>query len=102
MSQPEQDFAAGMTHAIEAIHAWQGTFGDYRTHPSVDVPAEEWRPLLAEYLARLTAPGEQYPFFHPHYAGQMLKPPHPVAAVGYLAAMLINPNNHALTITVLR
>jgi glutamate/tyrosine decarboxylase-like PLP-dependent enzyme len=26
----------------------------------------------------------------------MLKPPHPVATVGYLAAMLINPNNHAL------
>ena len=26
----------------------------------------------------------------------MLKPPHPAAVVGYLAAMLINPNNHAL------
>jgi glutamate/tyrosine decarboxylase-like PLP-dependent enzyme len=25
----------------------------------------------------------------------MLKPPHPVAVVGYLTAMLINPNNHA-------
>jgi glutamate/tyrosine decarboxylase-like PLP-dependent enzyme len=37
-----------------------------------------------------------YPFFHPRYAGQMLKPPHPVAVVGYLAAMLVNPNNHAL------
>ena len=36
------------------------------------------------------------PFFHPDYAGQMLKPPHPVAVAGYLAAMLVNPNNHAL------
>jgi glutamate/tyrosine decarboxylase-like PLP-dependent enzyme len=26
----------------------------------------------------------------------MLKPPHPVAVAGYLAAMTINPNNHAL------
>jgi glutamate/tyrosine decarboxylase-like PLP-dependent enzyme len=26
----------------------------------------------------------------------MLKPPHPVAVAGYLAAMLVNPNNHAL------
>ena len=26
----------------------------------------------------------------------MLKPPHPVAILGYLAAMRINPNNHAL------
>jgi glutamate/tyrosine decarboxylase-like PLP-dependent enzyme len=39
---------------------------------------------------------DHYPFFHPRYAGQMLQPPHPVAAAGYLAAMLINPNNHAL------
>jgi glutamate/tyrosine decarboxylase-like PLP-dependent enzyme len=39
---------------------------------------------------------DHYPFFHPRYAGQMLKPPHPVAAAGYLAAMMINPNNHAL------
>src|SRR5262249_35362498 len=30
------------------------------------------------------------------YAGQMLKPPHPAAVAGYLATMLINPNNHAL------
>ena len=26
----------------------------------------------------------------------MLKPPHPAAVIGYLTAMLINPNNHAL------
>ena len=37
-----------------------------------------------------------YPYFHPSYAGQMLKPPHPAAVAGYLAAMLVNPNNHAL------
>jgi glutamate/tyrosine decarboxylase-like PLP-dependent enzyme len=37
-----------------------------------------------------------YPFFHPRFAGQMLKPPHPIAVAGYLATMLINPNNHAL------
>src|ERR1700678_3034316 len=38
---------------------------------------------------------ENYPHFHPLYAGQMLKPPHPAAVVGYVAAMLVNPNNHA-------
>lgn len=37
-----------------------------------------------------------YPFFHPMYIGQMMKPPHPVASIGYLAAMMMNPNNHAL------
>ncbi len=36
-----------------------------------------------------------YPYFHPLYAGQMLKPPHPVARAAYALAMAINPNNHA-------
>jgi tyrosine decarboxylase / aspartate 1-decarboxylase len=37
-----------------------------------------------------------YPYFHPLYAGQMLKPPHPMARLAYSLAMWINPNNHAL------
>jgi len=48
----------------------------------------------------LTATAERlrdnYPYFHPLYAGQMLKPPHPVAELAYALAMTINPNNHAL------
>jgi glutamate/tyrosine decarboxylase-like PLP-dependent enzyme len=39
---------------------------------------------------------DNYPFGHPNYVGQMLKPPHPAAVLGYVTAMLINPNNHAL------
>src|SRR6266581_8470025 len=39
---------------------------------------------------------DNYPYFHPLYAGQMLKPPHPVARMVYALAMWINPNNHAL------
>jgi tyrosine decarboxylase/aspartate 1-decarboxylase len=39
---------------------------------------------------------DNYPYFHPLYAGQMLKPPHPVARLAYTLAMWINPNNHAL------
>jgi len=38
---------------------------------------------------------DNYPYFHPLYAGQMLKPPHPVARAAYALAMNINPNNHA-------
>lgn len=37
-----------------------------------------------------------YPYFHPLYAGQMLKPPHPVARLAYALTQWINPNNHAL------
>jgi tyrosine decarboxylase/aspartate 1-decarboxylase len=39
---------------------------------------------------------DNYPYFHPLYAGQMLKPPHPLARAAYALAMYINPNNHAL------
>jgi glutamate/tyrosine decarboxylase-like PLP-dependent enzyme len=49
--------------------------------------------VLNETAARLH---DNYPYFHPLYAGQMLKPPHPVARLAYALAMFINPNNHAL------
>ncbi len=39
---------------------------------------------------------DNYPYHHPLYAGQMLKPPHPVARLAYMLALWINPNNHAL------
>src|SRR6202162_5186358 len=49
--------------------------------------------VLYEVAERLR---DNYPYFHPLYAGQMLKPPHPVARAAYALAMWINPNNHAL------
>ncbi|MEN7343939.1 MAG: aminotransferase class V-fold PLP-dependent enzyme [Pseudomonadota bacterium] len=39
---------------------------------------------------------DNYPYAHPLYAGQMLKPPHPIARTAYQMAMWVNPNNHAL------
>lgn len=39
---------------------------------------------------------DNYPYFDELYAGQMLKPPHPVARLSYALAQYINPNNHAL------
>ncbi|MCP5091823.1 MAG: aminotransferase class I/II-fold pyridoxal phosphate-dependent enzyme, partial [Gammaproteobacteria bacterium] len=30
------------------------------------------------------------------YAGQMLKPPHPIARIAYAMSLWVNPNNHAL------
>jgi len=49
--------------------------------------------VLTEVADRLT---DNYPYFHPLYAGQMIKPPHPVARLAYALAQWINPNNHAL------
>jgi glutamate/tyrosine decarboxylase-like PLP-dependent enzyme len=39
---------------------------------------------------------DNYPYHHPLYVGQMLKPPHPIARLAYSLAMFLNPNNHAL------
>jgi len=49
--------------------------------------------ILGEAALRLR---DNYPYGHPLYAGQMLKPPHPVARAAYALAMSVNPNNHAL------
>ena len=49
--------------------------------------------VLLEVAGRLQ---DNYPYFHPLYAGQMLKPPHPVARLAYMLAIWLNPNNHAL------
>ena len=67
-------------------------FGPYKSHPSLEVDSDQLSRSFIELVERLR---NNYPFFHPRYAGQMLKPPHPVAMIGYVATMLINPNNHA-------
>src|SRR5881392_1497514 len=56
-------------------------------------PDAAQRAALAALAERLD---NTYPYADPHYAGQMLKPPHPVAWAAYAATMLLNPNNHAL------
>src|SRR5260221_2528752 len=58
---------------------------------SADVPA--MARVLAEVAQRMH---DNFPYFHPLYAGQMLKPPHPVARAASALAAWINPNNHAL------
>jgi len=63
-------------------------------------PLESQAPGIERLAETLNATAERlqdnYPYFHPLYAGQMLKPPHPVAMLAYALAMWINPNNHAL------
>src|SRR5215217_9475561 len=73
---------------LSGVEAWESRWGPL---PDTHLPEGlDW--LLDEYAARMDA---TLPFFHPRYAGQMLKAPHPVAVAGYLAAMIVNPNNHA-------
>lgn len=60
-------------------------------------PASGDRAAMLQILGQAaTRLHENYPYFHPLYAGQMLKPPHPIARAAYMLATWINPNNHAL------
>src|SRR5262249_40322408 len=83
--------------ALEAGRAeqdrWEARWLPFAPDPPLDVPREGVTAVLDELVARLA---DSYPFFHPHYAGQMLKPPHPIGQVAYALAMRINANNHAL------
>ncbi len=87
------DLAALLTHAHARLDAWEASFGPFERHPSVVVDEAAMQAVLERYLLRLRG---NYPFFHPRYAGQMVKPPHPAALVAAAAAMRLNPNNHAL------
>lgn len=62
-----------------------------RVAPAVPVSRDDAYQVLDELTALLE---DNYPFFHPRYAGQMLQPPPDVTVAAYLAAMLINPNAH--------
>lgn len=58
-----------------------------------DLDMDGLRTVLLEIAEKMR---DNYPYHHPLYAGQMLKPPHSVARLAYMLAMWINPNNHAL------
>jgi glutamate/tyrosine decarboxylase-like PLP-dependent enzyme len=79
--------------AVAEMAAWMGEYGEARAHPAQEIDLAELEAATAELRHRLR---DNYPFHHPRYAGQMLKPPHPAAVIGYVTAMLVNPNNHAL------
>ncbi len=87
------DLTMWLPRAVAAIDRWQAEYDDPGTHPSLEVDDRDLEAAFIALTARLT---DNYPFFSPRYVGQMLKPPHPAAVLGYVTAMLINPNNHAL------
>jgi glutamate/tyrosine decarboxylase-like PLP-dependent enzyme len=81
----------GIEAALDLVESWEARWGERPATAPVD--PERWAAAWDEFERRM---GGNFPFFHPRYAGQMLKPPHPAAAAAYVAAMLVNPNNHAL------
>jgi hypothetical protein len=69
----------------------EGTSGLPEFTPSFDEDAAA--EVLFKVAERMQ---DNYPYYHPQYAGQMLKPPHPVARMAYALSLWVNPNNHAL------
>jgi glutamate/tyrosine decarboxylase-like PLP-dependent enzyme len=76
----------------EALGSLEEGFAGLPAH-RVRFDAERARRALLAAAERLR---DNYPYHHPLYVGQMLKPPHPVARLAYALATWINPNNHAL------
>lgn len=79
-----------LSRAAEAVAGWREPAP---SHPALEPDAARLDAAWSEFVERM---GTSYPFHHPRYAGQMLKPPHPVAIAAYTAALHVNANNHAL------
>lgn len=87
---PNDPFLSLLADAAKVLEAEFGPLPPFEPQPGAG--EEAMAQVLEETAHRL---GDNYPYFHPLYAGQMLKPPHPVARAAYVLAMKINPNNHA-------
>jgi glutamate/tyrosine decarboxylase-like PLP-dependent enzyme len=76
----------------EALERLEEGFNDL-PESDIDLDMSGLRTVMLEVAEKMC---DNYPYHHPLYAGQMLKPPHSIARLAYMLAMWINPNNHAL------
>lgn len=89
----EDEFRVLLLHGLDGIQRWEAGWRPFAPHESLSLAPAAAREAIDALVARLH---DNYPFFHPDYAGQMLRPPHPIALIAYTLAARINPNNHAL------
>ncbi|MGE0201858.1 MAG: aspartate aminotransferase family protein [Candidatus Melainabacteria bacterium] len=85
--------AEGIERSLDYLKTWEAYMPGLDWDETQHVDAARFDAVWKEFTERLS---ENYPFFHALYAAQMVKPPHPVAEIGYLTGMMFNPNNHAL------
>ena len=78
-----------LCEALGTLETGFGNLSDSHAHYDLAGVGE----VLRETARRMQ---DNYPYHHPRYAGQMLKPPHPVARLAYALSLWLNPNNHAL------
>ncbi|MBS1808960.1 MAG: aspartate aminotransferase family protein [Acidobacteria bacterium] len=82
-----------LLEGLQQLSDFQARWHAYEVDETLRMPAEKAREVITQLVERLH---DNYPFWHPSYAGQMLKPPHEIASIAYFLAQQINPNNHAL------
>ena len=82
-----------LTSGLDRIDAWQQRWPEFTPDETLAVEPERAEAIIELLADRLA---DNYPFHSPVYAGQMLKPGHPIANAAYAIAQQINPNNHAL------
>ncbi|MFZ4620873.1 MAG: pyridoxal phosphate-dependent decarboxylase family protein [Bacteroidota bacterium] len=87
------DFQRLINFSVGSQQQFRQRWDSVESDAATELSSERAESVLSELAERLN---DNYPFFHPRYAGQMIKPPHPIAVAAYLMAMQINPNNHAL------
>ncbi len=82
-----------LPESLNHLAEWQSGWRACASDETLQLPDDQAQAALDELVERLH---DNYPFWHPSYAGQMLKPPHYIASIAYFLAQQINPNNHAL------
>ncbi|MCX5872224.1 MAG: aminotransferase class I/II-fold pyridoxal phosphate-dependent enzyme [Deltaproteobacteria bacterium] len=78
-----------LPQAVEILESGFNDLPDFT--PAVEL--DSMRKVLNEVALLMK---DNYPYHHPYYIGQMMKPPHPIARLAYMLSLWINPNNHAL------
>src|ERR1700733_1458306 len=92
MSKAPSPLSEFINLLARAQHRLDEGFANLPPAPQVELDSRA-AAILDEAATRLQ---DNYPYGHPFYAGQMLKPPHPISRAAYALAMSVNPNNHAL------
>jgi glutamate/tyrosine decarboxylase-like PLP-dependent enzyme len=87
------DISKLVNQVVESIENLKDSYGPFERHSSQTVSNSRVSEVLSELTGLLE---NNFPYFHPNYAAQMLKAPHPVAVAAYLATMMLNPNNHSI------
>ncbi len=87
----QQDSIRLLTEAVATLEQGFASLPEFESDATTN--QSQVHDVLQQVAERMQ---DNYPYAHPLYAGQMLKPPHMMARLAYSLALFVNPNNHAL------